>query len=253
MDTVKVMLCGVSGAMGQTVISCASAMDDIRIVTGFDALECHENFPVYTDITEITEEADVVIDFSHKSVTDTITKWCMEHKKPLVSAVTGISEGSEAYIKEAANEIAVIRSTNFSYGVYVLNKLVYEAARLLDEGYDIELTEAHHNKKADAPSGTAKTLLGNIDRARGFTSDKVYTRNGECKRTKGEIGVHALRGGTISGEHTVLFAGDDELIEIKHSAASKKIFGNGALNAAKFLKGKPAGIYTMDDIAREKN
>lgn len=248
MDKINALLCGVGGAMGQTVIAAAAERDDIVIAAGFDRPGTAAAFPVYGDLNEIKEKIDVVIDFSHKSVTDTVTDWCVKNKVPLVSAVTGIDARSEEKIAKAAEAIAVIRSTNFSLGVYVMNKLVAEAVKLLGDSCDIEIVEAHHRLKADAPSGTAKTLLASINAASGGEHKTVYGRSGECRREAGEIGIHSLRGGSIAGEHSVIFAGDDEVITVTHSAGSKKIFARGALTAAVFAAKKPCGLYHMEDL-----
>lgn len=253
MSEIKVLLCGALGAMGKVVTSLINESDSFSISCGFEPLvsEQTEPFPIYKSLENIKEDVDIVIDFSHFSLTDEITKWCMKNKKPLVSAVTGISEESENLIKEASKEIAVFRSANFSYGVNVMKKIIALATRLLYEDFDIEVIEAHHNKKADAPSGTAKMLLDTIQKNTQTDYDLVYGRNGQCKRCSNEIGVHAIRGGAIAGEHEVMYISDDEIITVHHSAMSKRVFASGAVRAAKFIVGKPSGLYDMEDLVGE--
>lgn len=253
MSEIKVLLCGALGAMGKVVTSLIAESDSFSVSCGFEPLanEQTEPFPIYKNLENIKEDVDVVIDFSHFSLTDEITKWCMKNKKPLVSAVTGISEESENLIKEASNVIPVFRSANFSYGVNVMKKIIALATRLLCEDFDIEVIEAHHNKKADAPSGTAKMLLDTIQKNAQTDYDLVYGRSGQCRRSENEIGVHAIRGGAIAGEHEVMYISDDEIITVHHSAISKRVFASGAVRAAKFIVGKPNGLYDMDDLVGE--
>ena len=188
---------------------------------------------------------DVIIDFSNPANLDMIIDYVKRTKKPVVFATTGYSEEQNQKIMELSKVAPVLKSANFSLGVIVLNRLVKEVTPLL-EGYDIEVIEAHHNKKKDAPSGTAKMFLKSIVDATGY--DVKEGRSGICPRTKNEVGVSAIRGGTIVGEHEVMYCGEDEVITLKHSAYSKKIFANGAIKAAKWLCDKGAGLYDMEDV-----
>lgn len=251
MEQIRLLVCGCNGAMGKAVVSGADTMDGISVVAGFDQQpSSNSEYPVYNKLNEIQEQIDAVIDFSHRSVAKAIAEFCYEKKIPLVSATTGIDENTEAYYHKISDAIPVFRSKNFSYGISVMKKLVQEAARLLAEDFDIELIEAHHNKKADAPSGTAQMLLESVQQGAGHGYDICYGRHGnQTVRKQNELTVHAVRGGTIVGEHSVIFAGEDEIITISHSALSKKVFAMGALKAMKFLVTKENGFYSMDDIA----
>ncbi len=250
MKKINLMVAGALGAMGQTLIQCINESENFNLTCGFDrkTLKLSE-FNIYSSTHHIDEKIDCVIDFSHYTAAKTIAEFCIKNKLPLVSATTGLSENDENFIKDASRYIAVVRSKNYSYGVNVLNKIISYAAKLLYEDFDIEIIEAHHNKKADAPSGTAQLLADTIKNSVNFEGELVYGRYGkECKRKKGDITVHSVRGGTIPGEHEVVFCGNDEIIKISHSALSKKIFAMGSLKAAAFIIGKSNGYYTMEDI-----
>ncbi len=228
------------GAMGKIIANMLG--DDLAAVV---ALECD-----YKIIDDVKEDFDVIIDFSNPANLDMILSYVNRTKKPVVFATTGFSDEQLAKIDEASKTAPVLRSANFSLGVIVLNRLVKEVTPLLD-GYDIEIIEAHHNKKVDAPSGTAKMLLKSAMDATGY--DAKMGRNGYCPRAKNEIGVSAVRGGTIVGEHEVMYCGNDEVITLKHSAQSKKIFATGAIKAARWLKDQEAGFYDMEDVLFGKN
>ena len=223
------------GAMGK--ITAEMLGDDLKLVV---ALECeNKNFDNYKD------KLDVIIDFSNPNNLDMIISYVKKTLTPVVFATTGYSDDEIEKINELSKIVPVIRSGNFSLGVIVLNRVVKEITPLL-EGYDIEIIEAHHNKKIDAPSGTAKMLLKSAMDATGYEAN--YGRSGYCPRKKNEIGVSAVRGGTIVGEHDVMYCGNDEVITLKHSAYSKKIFANGAIKAAAWLKDKKPGLYDMEDV-----
>ena len=225
-----------TGAMGRLLKEMAEGYEDIK-VTGF--------------ADELTDEAgDIIIDFSHYSRLDTLLDYSKNKKIPLIVATTGYSDETLRKMEETAKEIPVLLSSNMSLGVNLLNDILERIVPVLYENYDIEVIEKHHNKKIDSPSGTAKTLVETIERSCPKKMKEQYGRKGESKREKNEIGIHSLRGGTIVGEHSVLFCGEDEIIEIKHTAMSKKIFAMGALKAARFLVGKKTGLYTMKDIFR---
>lgn len=254
MDKIKILLCGALGAMGQNVVECVKAQDKFEISCGLDIAENKSNaFPIYSKTEDIPKDVDVVIDFSHYSASDKITDWCVEHKKPLVSAVTGLSEESEDRIKQASKVIPVFRSSNFSYGISVMKKLIEKATELLEGDFDIELIEAHHNKKADSPSGTAKMLLKTIESKLSYEAAEKYGRDSKSgKRQKNEIGVHSIRGGGICGEHEIMFISDEEIISVKHTALNKKVFAKGALKAAEYIISKQNGFYDMDGMANGK-
>lgn len=223
-----------TGVMGRLLKEMAESYEDIKI-TGF------------TD--ELTDETgDIIIDFSHYSRLDTLLDYSKNKRIPLIVATTGYSDETLRKIEETAKEIPILLSSNMSLGVNLLNDILERIVPVLYGNYDIEVIEKHHNKKIDSPSGTAKTLVETIERSCPENMREQYGREGNSKREKNEIGIHSLRGGTIVGEHSVLFCGEDEIIEIKHTAMSKKIFAMGALKAARFLIGKEAGLYTMKDI-----
>ena len=210
------------------------------------ALECeNKNFD------NVKDKIDVIIDFSNPKNLDMIYDYSLKTKPPVVFATTGYSDSELKKIDELSKSVPVLRSANFSLGVILLNKLVKMATPILKDGYDIEIIEAHHNKKLDAPSGTAKMLLKSVLDETGY--DVKPGRDGYSPRSKNEVGIHAVRGGTIVGEHEVLFCGTDEVITLKHSAQSKKIFATGAIKAAKWLVGKPVGFYDMEDVLFGEN
>ena len=223
-----------TGAMGRLIKETAENNENIRIAGFTNELA--------------TETGDVIIDFSHYSRLNSLLDYSKEKRIPLVIATTGYSNEILKKIKEAAREIPVLLSSNMSLGVSLLNDILERIVPVLYGNYDIEVIEKHHNKKVDSPSGTAKNLIETIKKSCSETMREQYGREGNRKREKNEIGIHSLRGGTIIGEHSVLFCGEDEVIEIKHTAMSKKIFTMGALKAAEFLIGKEAGIYTMKNI-----
>lgn len=212
-------------------------------------LEENKKFSLTGFADELTEETgDVIIDFSHFSRIENLLKFAESRKIPLVIATTGYSEEIYEKIKKTSGKIPILLSSNMSLGINILEKIIENITPALYPDYDIEIVEAHHNKKLDSPSGTAEMLSKAVEKACGEVMTKRYGREGHFKREKNEIGIHSLRGGTIVGEHSVFFCGNDEVIEIKHSAASKRIFAEGALKAAEFLIGKKAGLYSMQDI-----
>ena len=208
------------------------------------------SFPVFKSIADCQVEADAIIDFSTPKILDDLLDYSKEKKVPVVLCTTGYSEEQLVKIEEAAKETAVLKSANMSLGINTLMKLLQEAAKVLaTEGFDVEIVEKHHNQKVDAPSGTAIALADSINEAMADQYVYNYDRSHERKkREKNEIGIVAVRGGTIVGQHDVIFAGADEVIEFHHTAYSKAIFGKGAVEAAKFLAGKPAGMYDMSDV-----
>lgn len=224
------------GAMGKILCN----MLDTELVCPV-AIEC-ENKSLF----DVKEDFDVVIDFSNPANLDMIYDYCKQNKKPVVFATTGYTDEQLAKINDLSKYAPVLRSANFSLGVILLNRLVKEVTPILKDSFDIEITEAHHHNKVDAPSGTAKMLLKSVVDATEFTP--VYGRDGYSPRKPNEVGVHAIRGGSIVGEHEVMYCGEDEIISLKHSAHSKKIFAVGAIKAAKWLCDKEIGFYDMENV-----
>ena len=247
----KVILHGAAGHMGHVVAGIIAEEKDMEIVAGLDAREDDSlSFPVYTDPADCKEEADVLIDFSSAKALEGLLAFGLARKLPMVICTTGFTPEQLEKIEDAAKAVPVLRSANMSLGVNAIAKLVAEAARILyPAGFDIEVMEMHHRRKIDAPSGTALLLADSVNEALGGDMDYVYGRadRHEARPTK-EIGISSLRGGTVVGEHEVVFAGQDEVIRITHSAFSRAIFAKGAVAAARFLCGKEPGLYTMPDV-----
>ena len=245
---------GCNGHMGQVVTGLIREEADMEIVAGIDAVDCRDNgYPVFTNIQDCNVEADVIIDFSIAKAADALLAFSVERKIPVVLCTTGLSEEQLQAVKEASSKVAVLRSANMSLGVNLLMKLVKDAAKVLAvAGFDMEIVEKHHNRKVDAPSGTALALADSMNDALDEDYTYKYDRSQERKkREKTEIGISAVRGGTIVGEHDVIFAGTDEVITLEHTAYSRAIFGKGAIQAAGFLADKPAGYYQMSDVIGE--
>lgn len=244
----NILLSGVGGAMGHMLQTIISEDPDCQIVAGFDINTDQDTpFPVYSDLSQCEEKADVIIDFSHYKAFDSIFGYARDTKTPIVIATTGLSEANLADIEAGGREFPVFRTANLSLGINLLAKALRDMAGALEDGFDIEIIEKHHNKKADAPSGTALLLADAVNDGLKNKKDYTFGRHGrDCKREPQELGIHAVRGGTIPGEHTVLFAGNDELIEIHHTALSKKVFANGAVTAAKYLVNQAPGLYNME-------
>ena len=243
----RVIISGYSGSMGKVLTKCANEDSELEIVCGSSKDDLDVPFKTYHKMSEVEESADVIIDFSHHSTIDDTLSYAIKTKTPLVIATTGFNDEELTKIKKASNIIPIFHSSNMSLGVNVLVKLVKEAAKSLN-GFDIEIIEKHHNKKLDAPSGTAVMIANGVKEVLP-DSEYIYGRHGRSdKRSSNEIGIHAIRGGTIVGEHTTIFAGHDEVVEIKHSAQSKDIFAKGAIAAAKFLVKQEAGYYNMNNM-----
>lgn len=248
---VKVIMHGCNGKMGQVISSLIAADEQIEIVAGIDIRDDgHNTYPVFPELAVCNVEADCLIDFSTAAVIDKLLDQCVEKQLPCVLCTTGLSEAQLQKVKEASEKVAILKSANMSLGINLLMKLLKEAAVVLTEaGFDVEVIEKHHNLKVDAPSGTALALADSVNEACGNQYEYVYDRSTRReKRPTKEIGISAIRGGTIVGEHDVLFAGADEVITFSHTAYSKAVFGKGAVQAAKFLAGKPAGLYNMSDV-----
>lgn len=248
---IRVIMHGCNGRMGQTITGILKDDAEAQIVAGVDCFDSVKNdYPVFTNLSECDVEADVVIDFANASAVDGLLEYCTEKGLPVVLCTTGLSEEQLVHVKKAGEKIAVLRSGNMSLGINTIQKLIAEAARVLaPAGFDVEIVEKHHNQKLDAPSGTAVMLADSVNGALGEQYHYVYDRSQVRQaRDSHEIGISAVRGGSIVGDHDVIFAGPDEVITISHRAYSRAIFGNGAVSAAKFLAGKPAGCYDMGDV-----
>lgn len=248
---VRIIMHGCNGKMGQVISGLVAADNEAEIVAGVDVYDQVKNtYPVFKTIEECNVEADAVIDFSNAAGVDRLLDYCVEKKLPVVLCTTGLSEEQLAHVKAASEKTAVLKSANMSLGINMLLKLLKEAAAVLaPAGFDIEIVEKHHNQKVDAPSGTALALADAINEEFDNSYEYVYDRSQvRQKRSEKEIGISAVRGGTIVGDHDVIFAGADEVITFSHRAYSKAVFGKGAVQAAKFLAGKPAGMYDMSDV-----
>ena len=248
---VKIIMHGCNGHMGQVISDIVEKDPDAEIVAGIDIADQGKNsYPVFTDIDACQVEADAIIDFSSAKATDKLLEYSAARQIPVVLCSTGLSQEQLAKVEETSRKVAELKSANMSLGINTLLKLVQDAARVLAAaGFDMEIVEKHHRLKLDAPSGTALALADSINEAMDNQYHYVYDRSQKReKRDDKEIGISAVRGGTIVGEHEIIFAGQDEVIEFKHTAYSKAIFGKGAVEAAKFLAGKPAGRYDMSDV-----
>ena len=249
----NIVICGSSGAMGKVINNIISTRDDSKVVAGIDKYgESTTDFPVVATpnlLSSLSIEPDVIIDFSHPSVLDGLLDYCITNRVALVIATTGYSQEQIEKIHNAAKEIPLFFTANMSMGVNLIAELAKKAVSVLGDQFDIEVVEKHHNQKIDAPSGTALMLADAIneefDQPYSYTYDRHSVRE---KRTKKEIGLHAIRGGTIVGDHDIIFAGRDEVITLSHHAASKDVFAVGAVNAAVFLKGKEPGLYNMKNL-----
>lgn len=244
-----IILCGANGKMGNVIKDIVSKRDDCRIAAGIDLNTESDSFPIYSSFDDIKEEADVIIDFSNPALLDDLLDFAVKKSMPVVIATTGYDEGQKKQIEEASRKTSVFFTYNMSLGINLLANLAKKAVQVLGDGFDIEIIEKHHNQKIDAPSGTALMLADAICEELNKPMKYEYDRHSKReKRTKNEIGMHAVRGGTIVGEHEIMFAGRDEIITLSHSARSKEVFAVGAVNAALFLKDKPAGMYSMKEM-----
>lgn len=242
---------GCNGKMGQVITGIIKEDENAQIVAGIDVSDHIQNdYPVFSKISECNVEADVVIDFASVAAIDGLLDFCEEKRMPVVLCTTGLSQEQLDRVSKVSESTAILKSANMSLGINMLLKHLKEVTNILaPAGYDIEIVEKHHNQKVDAPSGTALALADSINEALDNQYDYKYDRSQERKkREKKEIGLSAVRGGTIVGEHEIIFAGTDEVIEFKHTAYSKAIFAKGAVQAAKFLAGKGAGMYDMADV-----
>ena len=246
----KIILSGCYGTMGRVIKDICDKDKDVEIVAGVDAYNANEYFfPVFASFDEVNVNADVIIDFSNPALLDSLIAFSKSNSVPAVIATTGYDDEQLEKINNASKEVAIFFTFNMSLGINLLIELSKQATKVLGNDFDIEIIEKHHNQKIDAPSGTAIMIANAISDTLEEKPLYEYDRHSKReKRPKNEIGIHSVRGGTIVGEHEVIFAGTDEIVSIKHQAMSKKIFACGAVNAAKFLADKSAGIYTMKDI-----
>ena len=248
---IKILMHGCNGKRGRMITELVKNDDGAVIAAGVDTYTGIANdYPVYESIDQCDTDVDVVIDFSNAGAVDALLDYCAEKKIPVVLCTTGLSEEQLEKVRETSEKTAVLKSANMSMGINLLLKLLKDAAKVLgNAGYDIELVERHHNQKLDAPSGTALALADSINEALNGEYHYVYDRSQvRQKRDAKEIGISAVRGGTIVGDHEVIFAGTDEVIEFRHSAYSRNVFAKGAVEAAKFLAGKETGMYDMGDV-----
>lgn len=248
---IKAIMHGCAGRMGNMISARTADYADFEIVAGVDSKASGSfGYPVYKTLYDVKENADVIIDFSTASAVDGLIEFAKEKKMPVIICTTGLSDEQIEKIKELSKETAVLRSGNMSLGINTIIKILNNISPLLfDAGFDIEIVEKHHSKKLDAPSGTALMLADAASENLSEKPEYVFGRSDRREeRPKSEIGISAVRGGTIVGEHEVIFAGCDEIIEVKHTALSRAVFANGAINAAMFLAGKEAGLYTMADV-----
>ncbi|MGI6348796.1 MAG: 4-hydroxy-tetrahydrodipicolinate reductase [Eubacteriaceae bacterium] len=250
---IRIFMVGCDGAMGRTITDFVTTQDDIEISGGFSPIAGYTcDYPVYHNFDDVDADSfDVIVDFSHFSLFSSLSEFAKRCKKPLLVATTGLEAGSVEKLKELSNHFSVFHTANMSYGVNLLVNLVEKAVQNI-EGFDIEIVESHHNKKADAPSGTALMIANAIKNNIRRPVEFLYGRHGKStKRKEEEITIHAVRGGTIPGEHTVIFAGQDEILQIQHTALSKRVFAAGAIKAVRFIVDKPNGMYDMNSIINE--
>ncbi len=251
---IRIIMNGCNGRMGQVISAMVAEDPELTMAAGIDPKDDgHNAYPVFSDITLCNVEADCLIDFSTASVVDRMIDYCAERGLPCVLCTTGLSGEQIDRVKEASQKTAILRSANMSLGINLLLKLLKKAADVLaPAGFDIEILEKHHNRKLDAPSGTALALADSINGELGGAYEYVFDRSGRRQqRPQKEIGISAVRGGTIVGEHDVIFAGTDEVVTFSHTAYSRAVFGRGAVQAAKYLAGKPAGLYDMSDVIED--
>lgn len=248
----RIILCGCGGTMGKTVSACAAQEQDCEITAGIDLRKDYAStYPVFDSPEKIDKDADVLIDFSNPSLLSSLLAFGQKRKMPLVLCTTGFSKEQVSAMKKVSEQIPVFYSGNMSIGVNLLIELSKMAAKVLGNNFDVEIIEKHHNRKLDAPSGTALMIADGISEALGENMHYVYDRHSQRKaREQTEIGIHSVRGGTIVGEHEVIFAGPQEVITISHSAQSRDIFALGAIHAAEFLVDRKPGLYAMSDMLK---
>ncbi|MGN0576655.1 MAG: 4-hydroxy-tetrahydrodipicolinate reductase [Ruminococcus sp.] len=246
----KIVIFGANGKMGRTIYSCIKEREDFTVVGGVDLFtEQYADFPIVDSPAKLPEKPDVIIDYSNPASLDSILEYCLSTGVPVVLATTGYSDEQINKIRSASQQIPVFFTFNMSLGINLLVQLAKKAASVLGDQFDIEIVEKHHNQKIDAPSGTAIMLANAINETLDNSKHYVYDRHSQRKkREKSEIGMHSVRGGTIVGEHDVIFAGHDEVITLSHSASSKTVFAEGSINAAGYIKDKKPGLYDMSEL-----
>ncbi len=252
---IKVILHGCNGKMGQVINGICAEDSSIEIVAGIDVYDGIDNpYPVFKQITDCQTPADVIVDFSNAKAVDALLDYSIQKRIPVVLCTTGLSEIQLAKVQKTSEQIAILKSANMSLGINTLLDLLKKAVQVLaPAGFDMEIVEKHHNQKLDAPSGTALALADCMNDALEQSYEYKYDRSKQRqKRAKNEIGIASVRGGNIVGEHEVIFAGTDEVITFRHTAHSKAVFAKGAVEAAKFLAGKEAGMYDMADVIAAK-
>jgi 4-hydroxy-tetrahydrodipicolinate reductase len=248
---VNIALNGSNGKMGKAITELTLSSNTVKIVAGIDRnSDSSSPFPIFKSIEECTIPCDVVLDFSRPDSLDSLIKYCSVNKTPLILCTTGYSDEQLRVIEETSKKLPIFRSANMSIGINLLSNILSQVSDLLFKDFDIEIIEKHHNQKVDAPSGTALLLANSIKDSIKNPTEFTYGREGICKRDKKEIGIHAIRGGTIVGEHEVIFAGADEIITLSHTATSRKVFAIGSLKACEFMKGKEVGFYDMNDVIK---
>lgn len=247
---VKIILSGCNGKMGKVISGLVANFPDLNIVAGVDKNTDKSTYPVFSSIFDCTVDADVILDFSRPDAADSLIKYAKEKNIGVVLCTTGYTDEQLLKINEASKEIPMFRSANMSIGINVINNVLKNISALLYKNFDIEVIEKHHNQKVDAPSGTALLLANTIKNSVPEETIFVHGREGIAKRNHKEIGIHAIRGGSIVGDHEVIFAGQGEVIEISHYAISREVFAIGALKACEFMYGKEKGLYSMDDVVK---
>lgn len=248
---VRIIMHGCNGRMGRMITGIVADDPDVEIISGVDInTECANSYPVVDSIEKADKSADAVVDFGNAAAVDKVIDWCSANGVPLVECTTGLSDETLAKLSEASGKVAMLRSANMSLGINIIQKILRENAdKLTRAGFDVEIVEKHHKTKLDAPSGTALALADSVNEGLSDKKDYVFDRSGRrMVRPDTEIGISAVRGGTIVGDHDVIFAGKDEVITFSHTAYSRAVFAKGAVEAAKFLAGKGAGMYSMADV-----
>ncbi|KOA20214.1 4-hydroxy-tetrahydrodipicolinate reductase [Clostridium homopropionicum DSM 5847] len=247
----KILLCGCLGKMGRVITQSISNFPNLEIAAGVDMQkDSSVKYPIFAHISECTIPVDVVLDFSRPEALDSLLDYCSNKNLPLVLCTTGYSEEALEKVTEYSNKIPVFKSANMSIGINLINGILKNISAMLYNNYDIEIIEKHHNQKVDSPSGTALLLANSIKDSIPEETNFVYGREGIKKREHKEIGIHAVRGGSIVGDHQIIFAGQGEIIELSHYALSREVFAIGALKASEFMCGKEKGFYTMDDVLK---
>lgn len=249
----NIILCGCNGKMGQVITKEVDLRDDCKIVCGVDQNDKADTYPVYKTFDEIKEQGDVIIDFSNPAVLENLLSYAQAHSVPAVMCTTGYSKEQVELVKKASEKTAIFYSGNMSLGINLIIELSKKAAMVFGDDFDVEIIEKHHNQKLDAPSGTALMIADGISSVMKNEPQYVFDRHTyRKKRSKNEIGIHSVRGGTIVGEHEVIFAGHDEVLTLTHQAQSKEVFAIGSINAAVYMKGKKSGMYNMSDLLSQK-